>query len=124
MPVHWSLEGDLLTLSFDGEYSFLEIAEAARAGIDAAGRRVRLIVDATGTARLPDAAGVRQRIDLLLGLYDWLAGPVAIVATPGAMYGVARQVALQADRTDRITIEVVESLDAARRWMIGHSGPG
>jgi hypothetical protein len=32
MPVHWSLDGDVLTLSFDGEYSFLEIAEAARAG--------------------------------------------------------------------------------------------
>lgn len=117
MPVHWSVEGDLLSLSFDGEYSFLEIADAARAGFDAVTGPVRLIVDATGTARLPDAGGVRQRIDLLLGLQDRLAGPVAIVATPGAMYGIARQVAIQAERLERIRIQVFESLDAARRWM-------
>lgn len=122
MPVHWSLEGDVLTLAFDGDYSFLEIADAARAGVGAATGPVRLIVDATGTARLPDATGVRQRIDLLRALHDRLAGPVAIVATPGAMYGIARQVALQAERTERITIQVFESRDEARRWMVGHPG--
>ena len=124
MPVHWSLDGDLLTLAFDDEYTVLEIADAARAGIAAAGGPVRLIVDATGTARLPDATGVRPRIDLLVGLRDRLAGPVAIVATPGAMFGVARQVALHAELADRVTIHVFDSLDAARRWMAGEQPRG
>jgi hypothetical protein len=30
MPAHRSLEGDVLRLSFDGEYSLLEIVYAAR----------------------------------------------------------------------------------------------
>jgi hypothetical protein len=125
MSVHWSLDGDLLTLAFDGEYTLLEIADAARAGIAAGGGGpVRLIVDATGTARLPDATGVRQRIDLLVGLRARLAGPVAIVATPGAMFGIARQVALQAELADRVTIHVFDSLDAARRWMGGEEPRG
>jgi hypothetical protein len=32
----------------------------------------------------------------------------------------ARPIALQADRIDRITIQVFEALDAARRWMADH----
>jgi hypothetical protein len=122
VPVHWSLDADVLSLVFDGEYSFRDIADAARAGLAAAGHPVRLLVDATGTARLPDTAGVRQRIDLLIGLRDYLAGPVAIVASPGAMFGIARQVAQQADFEDRVTIEVFDSLATARSWIGDQSG--
>ena len=117
MPVHWTLEGALLTLSFDGEYGFEEIAGAARAGLAAAPSRVRLLVDATGTARLPDSQGVQQRIALLREVMDRVADRVALVATPGAMYGIARQVAQQAETTETVVIQVFESRAAARAWL-------
>ena len=117
MPVHWSLDGDVLTLVFDGDYTFDDIAAAARSGVAAAQGRVRLVVDATPTARLPDTQGVRQRVGLLRDLADRLAGPVAIVATPGAMYGIARQIGQQAEAPDTLTIRVFETLSEARDWM-------
>jgi hypothetical protein len=117
MPVHWSLEGDLLQLVFDGEFSFDEIAAAAWNGLEAAARPVRLLIDATGAARLPDAKGVGQRIQLLVQLRSRLAGAVAIVASPGAMYGIARQIALQAEGLGQLTIRVWGSREEARAWL-------
>jgi hypothetical protein len=117
MPVRWSFEGDVLTLIFEGDYSFDDIASAARSGLAAASGRLRLIVDATPTARLPDSQGVRQRVGLLRELADRLAGPVAIVATPGAMYGIARQIGQQAEAPDALTIRVFEKVEEARDWM-------
>lgn len=117
MPVHWAVEGDLVTLTFDGEYSFDDIAAAARGGLAAAVGPVRLMVDATPTARLPDREGVAQRIALLRELKDRLAGPVAIVATRGAMYGIARQIGQQAEGPGALTVRVFERLDEARDWM-------
>lgn len=123
MPVYWAVEGDLLTLTFDGEYSFYDIADAAKQGVAAAGGRVRLLVDATPTARLPDSQGVQQRIALLRELAGRLAGPVAIVATPGAMYGVARQIGQQAEMPEAMTVRVFERLDEARAWLDRGAGP-
>lgn len=117
MPVLWSVEGDLLSLTFEGEYTFDEIADAARRGVQAAGGRVRLLVDATPTARLPDSRGVRQRIGLLRELIGRLAGPVAIVATPGAMYGIARQIGQQAEVPEALTVRVFERVSDARDWL-------
>jgi hypothetical protein len=117
MPVRWGVEGDVLTLTFDGEYSFDDIAGAARAGLAAVTGPVRLLVDATPTARLPDPAGVKQRIALLLELKDRLAGGVAIVATPGAMYGIARQIGQQAEIPDALSVRVFDRLDEAREWL-------
>ena len=117
MPVHWAVEGDLVTLTFDGEYAFDDIATAARAALAAAPGPVRLLVDATPTARLPDREGVAQRIGLLRELAGRLAGPVAIVATPGAMYGIARQIGQQAEGAGRLTVRVFERLDEARDWI-------
>ena len=117
MPVHWSLEDDVLTLVFDGDYTFVDIASAARAGLAATHGKVRLLIDATPTARLPDSHGVRQRIGLLRDLAERLAGPVAIVATPGAMYGIARQIGQQAEGPDVLTVRVFESRAEARDWM-------
>ena len=117
MPVHWSLEDDVLTLVFDGDYTFDHIASAARAGLAATHGKVRLLIDATATARLPDSQGVRQRIGLLRELAERLAGPVAIVATPGAMYGIARQIGQQAEGPDLLTVRVFESTAEARDWM-------
>jgi hypothetical protein len=117
MPVEWSLAGDILTLAFIGEYTFADIQAAAQAGVAAAPGPVRLLVDATRTARLPDAQGVRQRIELLVHLHSRLAGPVAIVASPGAMFGVARQVAQHAESYTAMTIRVFERADIARAWL-------
>ncbi len=117
MPVEWSLDGEILTLRFVGTYAFNEIEAAARAGLAGAAGPVRLLVDATGTARLPDAQGVRQRIGLLVDLRARLAGPVAIVASPGAMFGIARQVAQNAEGYASMTIRVFEQADAARAWL-------
>ena len=117
MPVHWAVEGDVLTLTFHGEYAFDDIAAAARAGLAVTPGPVRLVVDASGTGRLPDSQGVKQRIGLLRELQGRLAGPVAIVATPGAMYGIARQVAQQAEAPDALRVRVFEDLDGARRWL-------
>ncbi len=117
MPVEWSLAGDVLTLDFVGEYTFADVTAAARAGLAAAGGPVRLLVDATRTARLPDAQGVRQRIDLLVELRSRLAGPVAIVASSGAMFGIARQIGQHAESYAPLSIRVFESLDAARAWL-------
>ena len=117
MPVPWRVEGDLLSLTFEGEYTFDEIADAARRGVQAAGGPVRLLVDATPTARLPDSQGVRQRIGLLRELIGHLAGPVAIVATPGAMYGIARQIGQQAEVPDALTVQVFERIADARDWL-------
>jgi hypothetical protein len=118
VPVEWSLADDILTLNFVGEYTFAEIAEAAQAGVAAAHRPVRLLVDATRTARLPDSQGVRQRIELLVGLHARLAGTVAIVASPGAMFGIARQVAQHAEGYTPMTIRVFEESAAARAWLL------
>jgi hypothetical protein len=117
MPVHWAVEGDLLSLTFDGEYSFDDIAQSARLGIHAVPGPVRLLVDATPTARLPDGRGVEQRIGLLRELAGRLAGPVAIVATPGAMYGIARQIGQQAEVPDALTVRVFDRLADARDWL-------
>ena len=117
MPVHWSLDGDVLLLVFDGEYSFDEIATAARSGLEVATGAVRLVVDATGTARLPDAKGVGQRIQLLVQLRSRLAGPIAIVASPGAMFGIARQIALQAEDLGQLTVRVWGSRQEALSWL-------
>ena len=117
MPVHWALAGDLLALTFDGEYTFDEIAEAARRGILAAPSRVRLLVDATPTARLPDSEGVRRRVGLLRELSARLAGPVAIVASAGAMYGIARQIGQQAEVPEALVVRVFERLADARDWL-------
>ena len=117
MPVHWALEGDLLTLTFDGEYSFPEIAAAAAEGLAGAPGRVRLLVDATPTARLPDSQGVRQRIGLLRDIAGRLAGPVAIVATAGAMYGIARQIGQQAEEVDVLRVRIFERAAEARSWL-------
>lgn len=119
MPVRWALEGDVLTLTFDGEYSFGDIAAAAAAGLAASPGPVRLVVDATPTARLPDSEGVRQRITLLRSLRDRLSGPVAIVATPGAMYGIARQIEQQAESPEGLVVRVFERLSEAREWIAG-----
>jgi hypothetical protein len=123
MPVHWSLEDDVLTLVFDGHYTFDDIESAARSGLAAAPGKVRLLVDATPTARLPDSQGVRQRVGLLRDLADRLAGPVAIVATPGAMYGIARQIGQQAEGPDVLMVRVFESTAEAREWMARGSPP-
>ena len=117
MPVHWAVEGNLLSLTFDGEYSFEEIADAARQGIAAARGRVQLLVDATPTGRLPDSRGVKQRVGLLRELIGHLAGPVAIVATPGAMYGIARQIGQQAEVADPLRVRVFDRLTDAREWL-------
>jgi hypothetical protein len=117
MPVLWAVDGDVLTLTFDGEYTFNDIALAARAGLAAVSGPVRLVVDATPTARLPDAEGVRQRIALLRELQERLGGAVAIVATPGAMYGIARQIGQQAETPDRLRVRVFDRLAEAREWM-------
>lgn len=117
MPVEWSLADDVVTLNFVGEYTFPEIVAAAQAAVAAAPGPVRLVVDATRTARLPDAQGVRQRVDLLVGLRSRLAGPVAIVATPGAMFGIARQIAQYAEGYSAMTIRVFEQLGDARAWI-------
>lgn len=117
MAVEWSLEGDLLSIRFVGEYTFADIAAAARAGTAQAPGPVRLLVDATRTARLPDAQGVRQRIDLLLELRTRLAGPVAIVASPGAMFGIARQIGQHAESYEAISVRVFEHMQAARAWL-------
>lgn len=117
MPVHWAVEGDLLSLTFDGEYSFDDIAQSARLGLQAVAGPVCLLVDATPTARLPDARGVEQRIGLLRELAGRLAGPVAIVATPGAMYGIARQIGQQAEVPDALTVRVFDRLADARDWL-------
>jgi hypothetical protein len=117
MPVRWAVDGDVLTLVFDGEYSFEDIAHAARAGVNAAPGRVRLLIDATPTARLPDSQGVQQRIGLLRELTERLAGPVAIVARPGAMYGIARQIGQQAETPEALTVRVFETVAEAREWM-------
>jgi hypothetical protein len=74
-------------------------------------------VDATPTARLPDGQGVRQRIGLLRELAGRLAGPVAIVATPGAMYGIARQIGQQAEVPDALTVQVFDRLADAHDWL-------
>ena len=115
MPVEWSLADNVLTLNF--EYTFPEIAAAAEAGVKTAPGPVRLLVDATRTARLPDAQGVRERVELLVGLRARLAGPVAIVATPGAMFGIARQVAQYAEGYSAMTIRVFDQLGEARAWL-------
>jgi len=81
MPVHWAVEGDLVSLTFDGEYSFDDIAQAAGHGLQA------------------------------------VAGPVAIVATPGAMYGIARQIGQQAEVPDALTVRVFDRLADARDWL-------
>ena len=117
MPVHWAVEGDLVSLTFDGEYSFDDIAQAAGHGLQAVAGPVRLLVDATPTARLPDGRGVEQRIGLLRELAARLAGPVAIVATPGAMYGIARQIGQQAEVPDPLTVRVFDRLADARDWL-------
>jgi hypothetical protein len=117
MPVEWSLTEDVLTLRFLGEYTFAEIAAAARAGLESAPGSVRLLVDATGTARLPDAQGVRQRVDLLLELRSRLTGPVAIVASSGAMFGIARQIGQQVESFGGMQIRVFQDLAAARAWL-------
>jgi hypothetical protein len=117
MPVEWSLADNVLTLNFVGEYTFPEIASAAEAGVKAASGPVRLLIDATRTARLPDAQGVRQRVELLVGLRGRLAGPVAIVATPGAMFGIARQVAQYVEGYSAMTIRVFDQLGEARAWL-------
>lgn len=122
MPVRWDLEMDVLSLSFEGEYSFEEIAQAAKQGLAAAGRPIRLLIDARGTSRLPDALGVRQRIALLQELEPRLQGPVALVAIRGAMYGVARQIAQQAESGGRLTIAVFDDPAKARAW-IRNPGP-
>ncbi|HYC30763.1 MAG TPA: hypothetical protein VEB59_00665 [Gemmatimonadales bacterium] len=118
MPVLWALDGDIVTLTFDGEYTFEEIVEAARFALGAAPARVRLLVDATPTARLPDSEGVRQRIGLLRELADRLSGPVAIVATPGAMYGIARQIGQHAESVDTLSVRVFERVAEAREWLL------
>jgi hypothetical protein len=123
MAVLWAVDGDVLTLTFDGEYSFNDIAEAARAGLATVACPVRLLVNATPTARLPDAEGVKQRIALLRELQGRLAGAVAIVATPGAMYGIARQIGQQAEVPDALTVRVFERLADAREWMARGSPP-
>lgn len=117
MPVPWAVDGDVLTLTFEGEYTFHDIAAAARAGLAAVSGPVRLLVDATPTARLPDAEGVKQRIALLHEVRDRLAGAVAIVATPGAMYGIARQIGQQAETPDSLRVRVFERMADARDWM-------
>ena len=117
MPVLWALDGDLVTLTFEGEYTFEEIAEAARRGLEGAPAQVRLLVDATPTARLPDSQGVRQRVGLLRELADRLAGPVAIVASAGAMYGIARQIGQQAESVESLNVRVFERLGEARGWL-------
>lgn len=117
MPVEWSLTDDVLTLQFIGEYTFADIAAAARAGVESAAGSVRLLVDATGTGRLPDAQGVRQRIDLLLELRSRLAGPVAIVASSGAMFGIARQIGQHVESYGGMQIRVFQDLPAARAWL-------
>ena len=122
MPVLWSVHGDVLTLPFDGEYSFHDIAEAAGSGLAAIAGPVRLLVDATPTARLPDTEGVKQRIALLRELRGRLAGAVAIVATPGAMYGIARQIGQQAETPDGLIVRVFDRLADAREWM-AHGSP-
>jgi len=117
MPVLWSLDRDLLTLTFQGQYGFSEIATAARAGIEAAGgRRVRLLVDSRAAAQLPDKQGVEQRVALLRALAPHLLGPVAILAGDGANYGIARQVGL---RVEGDALQVVPFLypEAAREWL-------
>lgn len=123
MPVRWSLEGNLLLLTFDGVYSFDEIAEAARQGVGAAGRPVKLLVDATPTARLPDSQGVQRRVELLRSLAARLAGPVAIVATPGAMYGIARQIGQQAEMPAGLSVRVFERVADARGWLVQGAPP-
>lgn len=117
MPVRWALSGDVLTLVFDGEYRFEDIVSAAGEGTAAARTPVRVVVDARPTSRLPDSEGVRQRIDLLRSLRSRLAGAVAIVATPGAMYGVARQIAQQAEMAGGLTVRVFEQTQDALAWM-------
>ena len=117
MPVLWSLADDLLTLTFQGQYSFSDIAAAARAGVEAAvGRRVRLLVDSRAAAQLPDRRGVEQRVELLRALAPHLLGPVAILAGNGANYGIARQVGL---RIEGESLQVVPFLDLedARAWL-------
>ena len=123
MPVLWAVDGDVLTLTFQGEYSFEDIAAAARAGLAAVSGPVRLLVDATPTARLPDAKGVQQRIALLREVQGRLAGAVAIVATPGAMYGIARQIGQQAEVPDTFTVRIFDRLAEARLWMARGSPP-
>jgi SpoIIAA-like len=123
MPVLWAVDGDVLNLTFQGEYSFEDIAAAARAGLAAVAGPVRLLVDATPTARLPDAKGVKQRIALLREVQGRLAGAVAIVATPGAMYGVARQIGQQAEVPDTLTVRVFDRLAEAQDWMARGSPP-
>ena len=117
MPVLWTVEADVLSLTFEGEYTFDDIAAAARAALVAVSGPVRLLVDATPTARLPDTEGVKQRIALLAELRPRLSGPVAIVATPGAMYGIARQIGQQAESPDALTVRVFDRLTEARDWM-------
>jgi hypothetical protein len=124
MPVRWTVEGDLLSLTFDGEYGFDDIAEAARQGFRAVSGPVRLLVDATPTAQLPDGQGVQQRIGLLRELAGRLAGPVAIVASPGAMYGIARQIGQQAEIPDALKVQVFERLADAREWLDRGALPG
>ena len=123
MPVLWAVDGDVLTLTFQGEYSFEDIAAAARAGLAAVSGPVRLLVDATPTARLPDAKGVKQRIALLREVQGRLAGAVAIVATPGAMYGIARQIGQQAEVPDTLTVRIFDRLAETRLWMARGSPP-
>jgi hypothetical protein len=60
---------------------------------------------------------VEQRIGLLRELAGRLAGPVAIVATPGAMYGIARQIGQQAEVPDALTVRVFDRLADARDWL-------
>ena len=124
MPVRWAVQGDVLTLTFDGEYSFDEIAAAARAGLASAPGRFRLLVNAAPTARLPDSQGVKQRIALLGEIKERLSGPVAIVATPGAMYGIARQIGQQAEVPNSLIVRVFEDLAEAQRWLARGAGPG
>jgi hypothetical protein len=122
VPVAWEAKGDLLHLVLVGEYTFGEIASVFEAGLASVRpQRLRVLWDGSEASSIPDAGGVRQRIDLL-HKHKGRCAQIAIVGRSGVMFGLARQVAQTLD-CDDTAVDAFWDVGDARSWLSRRGSP-
>jgi hypothetical protein len=75
-----------------------------------------LLVDCRGLTYLASYEDALRYRDLLVGLKSKFRGPIAVVVTGAARYGVTRIVSSLLDLAD-IHLSAFQNLEAAERWL-------
>jgi hypothetical protein len=120
MPVTYTLQGSLLSLTMVGEYAPQEVPEAFQAGLDdpACPRPVALLADVTQSKSLDHRAPheIRRVAEFLGRFGERIGWRCAVVAASDVQFGLSQMGAVFSADVG-VSVEVFRNHEEALQWL-------